>query len=200
MNKTIYLASQSHGRQQLLSEAQIPFTLIQQSADEQACDWNQSLPDVVTSIAVHKMKHAIIPAGSKNISECVVLTADTLVQSAKGVICGKSESLEHAKKILRELQGTVFVATAFCLKSFEWNNNQWVTKTEHVQVVTSTLEFEMSDADIDKYIHTIDVLKIAGALQVEGYGSQFIKSVKGSYTNIIGLPMFELVKSLQILE
>ncbi len=40
-------------------------------------------------------------------------------------------------------------------------------------------------------------LKIAGALHVEGYGSQFIKSIEGSYTAIIGLSMFELRKALQ---
>ena len=196
MNPDIYLASQSAGRKLLMEEAQIPFTTISQSADEHECDWNQSLQDVVLSIARYKMEYAVIPAATDN-KHCIVITADTLVQSPQGNICGKPESIEHAKKMLQELQGSLLVASAFCARSFEWDGAQWKQVAAHEECVTSTMELYMTDAEIKDYISKIDVLKIAGALHVEGYGSQFIKSVEGSYTAIIGLPMFELRKALQ---
>ncbi len=54
-------------------EAQIPFTLIGQDADETQCDWGLPLPRLVQEIAFHKMNHVILPAGNNEGDVCFAL-------------------------------------------------------------------------------------------------------------------------------
>lgn len=193
---TLYLASQSSSRQYLLREAKIPFTLLNQSADEHACDWSLRVEDVVSNIARHKMTHVIMPSGHEG-QIAYVLTADTLTQDSTGKVHGKPGSYQEAVATLQALQPVCRVATAFCLQRKKFVAGSWVVDAERLVCVVSECEFDVSGAWIDRYFANSPIgWNAAGGMAVEAYGMQFLKSIQGSYSGVIGLPLFELRMAL----
>ena len=73
----LLLGSTSMSRQKLLKEASIQYKIVEQNADEKACDWSLPLQKLVECIAVYKMEQVILPKFNNN-NYCYVLTADTL--------------------------------------------------------------------------------------------------------------------------
>lgn len=195
--RILLLGSQSLSRQTLLQQAGIPFEIIEQKADETACDWGSSFEVVLKTIAQEKMNHAILPSGKER-DECFVLAADTMCKDAEGVIHGKPVDKADAIKKIKALRKSGWVATAFCLEKKLFINGSWQTKDKILKVVSATYEFDMPDGWIDRYLDAIpNYLSISGAITIEGYGAQFLKSVNGSYSTILGLPMFEVREALQ---
>jgi septum formation protein len=193
---TLYLASQSASRQYLLREAKIPFTLLSQSADEKICDWSLSLEAVVGSIAKHKMNSVVMPAGVDG-QAAFVLTADTLTQGKDGHIYGKPGSYEEAVATLQALQPSCRVATAFCLRRTRYEKGAWLIEAEREVCVVSRCEFEVSGPWIDRYFQGSAIgWQCAGGMAIEGFGMQFLRSLDGSYSAVIGLPLFELRQAL----
>jgi septum formation protein len=192
MKHILYLASKSSSRQYLLNEAQIPFIILGQSADETACDWAQDLEPVVRSIARHKMAHVDMPQGSEG-QVAFVLTADTLTQDSKGNIHGKPENREDAIAKIRALEPQCRVATAFCLKRLKFHRGIWQVDAERECCVISTCEFNIPDHWLDRYFEKSAIgYQAAGGMAIETYGMQFLKAIYGSYSAVIGLPLFEL--------
>jgi septum formation protein len=197
MNYVLYLGSTSKSRHKLLLQAQIPFTLVPQTSDETVCDWNLSFDQIVTAIAIGKMEHVSLPEASEG-ERCFVLTADTLCADERGAIFGKPENLEQARSALQALQPSGRVGTAFCLERRIWRAGVWHTEQKTAQFVETSFKLSMSEAWIDAYIAAVpDLYSISGALNVEGYGAQFLQSISGSYTSLLGLPMTELVTALE---
>lgn len=196
MKKPLLLASQSKARRSLLQEAQIPFTLLAQEVNEKECDWSQSLNDVVLSIARHKMNNISMPQGAQGQIEWV-LTADTLCYSSDGVICGKPVDRQDAITMIKRARNGMQTATAFCLYKKQWKNNTWQTLEYKEQVVTGFCVFDVPDSFMEEYLQSVAIFSIAGAMCIEARGQLFVKEVSGSYSAILGLPMYELGKALQ---
>ena len=197
--RELYLASQSPIRKQLLTEAQIPFSVIPQSADEEKHGISANVDKRVTEIAQAKMAHAEIPSGKTVGETCWVLTADSLVQSHAGTIFGKPNSYEHAVQMLRELRaGPCQVVTGFCCSRFVWDGSMWRVDAEYCQAVAAQVVIDITDDWIATYLEKHPyALQTAGVLVVEGYGAQFVKTVHGSYTTVMGLPLYELRCALE---
>lgn len=196
--KTLYLASKSAARRDLLMQARIPFFLLEQDANESLCDWGLTLERVALSVAEHKMQHALTPQNQAG-NEFFVLTADTVVQDKNGLLYAKPENYDHAFSMMRSFaSGTVRVATAFVVEKRVKRNDQWIVNDKVVDVVVSQLELEIDDFWIKRYLEMVpEYLSIAGALQIEGFGSQFIKKIDGSYSGILGLPLCEVRQALE---
>lgn len=195
MKKNLYLASSSPSRQQLLREAQIPFQLISQSADESACDWNLPLSEVVASIARHKMTHAVLPTGNEG-QKIFVLTADTLSQDVDGIIQGKPKDRADAIAKIKSARTGTNLCTGFCLDRKIFKNGRWETEARIEQVVSASYLFSVPDSLIDFYLDSSIGIACSNAIAVEGFGGQFLKEVTGSYTAIVGLPLFEVREAL----
>jgi septum formation protein len=195
----LYLASNSYSRRFLLEQSKISFEVIGQTADESVCDWGLPLKQLVATIAAYKMQHAVVPVGTYEGEEVLVLTADSLTQDAKGTTRGKPNSLEEAKAGLKAFQaGPARVATAFCLEKKRWQEGQWHTQQRIEHCVVAECVIDIPDLWVDRYYtHHPIALKAAGGIAVEGYGMQFLKSVHGSTTTIIGLPLYELREALE---
>lgn len=195
-NHVLLLGSKSQSRQTLLRQAAIPFMLVDQDADETACDWNLPLPKVVESIALHKMEHVIVPDGKEG-DVCFVLTADTLSQDAQGAIHGKPTDRDDAVAKIKAARGGMRTGTAFCLDRKICKSGKWVVDERIQQYVQASYEFAVPDAWIDTYLEQSYGLICSGAIAIEEYGGLFLKSVEGSYTTIVGLPLYELRQALQ---
>lgn len=192
----LLLASQSRSRRNLLSEAEISFVQLEQYADEKACDWTLPLPQLVTSIAKHKMEQIIMPSGNEG-KELYVLTADTLTESCDGQILGKPESREHAYEMVRLVRSGARVGTAFCLDKKVYKYETWQTCERIIEFVEARCVFDVPERSIKSYLDNSSALSCSGTIMLDGYGVQFFKSLQGSYTTILGLPMVELRNALE---
>ncbi len=194
--KTLYLASKSPSRQQLLREACIPFKLLNQVADESVCDWGLPLAQLVESIALHKMEHADLSGLDRN-SEQFVLTADTLSQDENGTIQGKPKDRDDAIAKIKAAREGTRLCTAFCLDKKVWRDGEWQIVDRIQGVVHASYKFIIPDEWIEKYFENSMGLECSNAIAVEQYGGQFLKEVQGSYTAIVGLPMYEVREALE---
>lgn len=129
--------------------------------------------------------------------DAFVLAADTVVagkspEHLEGEILGKPRDSEDAKRMLRLLSGRDHeVVTGFCLL----NLTQSFAVTEAVS--TSVIFRPLTAAEIDDYVATGEPLDKAGAYGIQGRASAFIPEIRGSYTNVVGLPVPEVLAVLE---
>jgi septum formation protein len=197
MKKNILLlASKSPSRHTLLSDSGITFAVIGQEADEAQCDWGLPLEKLVQSIARYKMKHALLPVGTEG-DVCFVLTADTLSQDLDGTINGKPVDRADAITMIKRARAGSRLATAFCLDRKIHRNGAWEMDKRIEQCVTAQYIFDIPDRWVQRYLDATIALNASNAIAIEEYGAQFLKMVDGSYSTIVGLPMYELREALE---
>lgn len=196
MKNILYLASKSSSRKKLLERAGIAFEIIAQDADESQCDWNRELQNVVENIAMHKMNHIIMPAGKEG-QIAFVLTADTLSVDTTGAIRGKPADEQEAFMMLEKANGPRNrCGTALCIEKRVFKDGVWQTQKRVIKYAQAIYDFHIPRECIKKYLHDTGAMEAAGAIKIED-APQFVRSINGSYTAIVGLPMFELWQALQ---
>lgn len=199
MPSQLLLASKSVPRRELLEQAKIPFSIIGQDADERQCDWSLPLPQLLEAIAVHKMDHVIMPDGKEG-KDYFVVTVDTMLQSHKGKILGKPATKQEAIAMIQESRDGGIVGSAFCLDKKKYNNGVWNIEQRIIQYVQAHYVLDFPDHWIESYFEQFpDYCSIAGALNIQDYGMQFVKTINGSYSTAVGLPLFELREALELL-
>jgi septum formation protein len=194
---TLYFGSKSAPRRMLLEEAQIPFTVVGQDADESQCDWGLPLAQLVLSIALYKMQHVILPDGKNEGDICFVLTADTMSHDKTGEIHGKPTDRDDAISKIKAAREGSFLCTAFCIDRKVWRNGVWKTDERIADIGSAEFSFIIADEWIDTYLENTPFLDVSGGMAVEKYGNQFLKVMHGSYATIIGLPLFEVREALE---
>lgn len=195
---TLFLASKSKSRLALIQFSRIKFSLLEQNADEAVCGVGLTLQQQVQQIAQQKMAHVILPIVDVN-STIFILTADTMCQNRLGSIIGKPENRAHAHQMIKECRQGFTASTGFCIEKKHWDGLQWATLEHTVDVVSSQYVFDIPDELIDLLIDTMDSMNCAGAATIEDFGMQFLHSINGSYTNILGLPLYEIRQCLTVL-
>ncbi|MBA3751919.1 Maf family protein [Candidatus Dependentiae bacterium] len=194
-HQPLYLASQSRMRKHLLSLSKIFFIELPQSADESACDWTLPAAEVVGAIARSKMDYATVP--TSHTTKCAyVLTADTLCVDTKGKVHGKPANEQEARAMLALWRLGCTVITGFCLDKKINHNDIWLTEERIEQSVSSTINMSIPDEWIAYYFENTPSFHVAGGMAIEEYGCQFVHSINGSYSNILGLPLFEVREAL----
>ncbi|MDR1608363.1 MAG: Maf family protein [Deltaproteobacteria bacterium] len=181
----LILASASPRRRELLRAAGFQFIVKPAEVDESPID--QEPPRAqVSRLAVAKAL-----AGAKENPQSLVLAADTIVV-LKGQIFGKPKELAEAKEMLKALSGqTHEVITAFCLLGKN-------CPKPIVKPVSSAVTFRpLNASDIEAYLALGESLDKAGAYAVQGLGLSLIKEIQGSLTNVMGLPLQEVIVALE---
>lgn len=181
----IYLASGSPRRREILEN--LGFTVQKLSAEiDETPQPNELANDYVYRMAVEKNRAAVAQYGS---SDVAILSADTTV-ALNGQILGKPESVAHAHEMLRALSGSTHqVLTAVCVS----RGGQ-----EYVCVQSSDVQFNiLSDEEIMAYIATGEPMDKAGAYGIQGIGGAFVAHLSGSFTGVMGLPVFETLALLK---
>lgn len=119
-----------------------------------------------------------------------VIAADTIVV-INDMILGKPDSEEDARTMLNQLSNrTHQVLTGYALFCRDEN-------CFHSNVITTQVRFKKLNAsEIEWYIHTGEPFDKAGAYAIQGIGTFLVKSIKGSYTNVVGLPVCEVIEFL----
>ena len=181
----LILASASPRRRELLQRAGVAFTVVPSNTLEAA--QVGETPDAYTlRVAAEKALDV-----ARRHPGTWVLGADTIVE-IDGEVLGKPRDETEGKRMLHQLSGrTHRVITAFVLVD---GGGQ----VRASQVVTSTVTFKpLSDAQIHEYLATGEPFDKAGAYAVQGLGASLIERVAGSYTNVVGLPLDEVVAVLR---
>ncbi|MCG8432420.1 MAG: Maf family protein [Gammaproteobacteria bacterium] len=183
-DRYVYLASASPRRRELLDQIGVPYRLQPADVDETARA-GEPPDEFALRMAKQKARTAqtkITDAGRP------VLGADTVVSIA-GDILGKPASEGHATEMLRRLSG----------KRHEVTTAVAVVKdaAEYSAVSTSEVEFrELSDAEIAAYLNSGESDDKAGAYAIQGLAAAFIARLQGSYSGVVGLPLFETAELL----
>lgn len=180
----LILASKSPRRRYLLKQAGLSFSVIPSSIDE------TSVPVSSPETYVKALSEAKAENVSIKFPEKWVIGADTIVLK-DGAILGKPDSITQARAMLKQLSGQthqVLTGFAICCKS----KNRKYSETVKTQVLFKSL----TDKEIEWYIHTKEPFDKAGAYAIQGLGTLLVKSINGSYTNVVGLPVCEVIEIL----
>ena len=182
----LYLASNSPRRREILQNLGYTIHNIAAEIDETPRP-NETAHDYVLRLAVAKNRAA--RQAHPHARQFPVISADTSVVH-RGAILGKPASPEHAAAMLRELSGdTHQVLTAVCVSFGEH---------EHACVQQNNVQFcPLTNAQIAAYIATGEPLDKAGAYGIQGIGGVFVQYLAGSFTGVMGLPVFETIALLQ---
>ena len=181
----LILASESPRRQALLDDLGIPFRVVAPRVEE--------IPRVGEPPAVFskRMAQEKARAAAQWYPNEWVLGADTIVALGKRIL-GKPDSLREAKKFLEALNNrTHEVITSFCII------NDSLKKALARSVYTRVTFKRFSRWEIDWYLGTGEPLDKAGAYAIQGRGSFLVREIKGSYTNVVGLPLTEVLEALE---
>lgn len=121
--------------------------------------------------------------------DAVVIGADTLVW-IDGVALGKPSSPEEARAMLRRLSGRSHtVCTGVCLCLPGGGRDLFHTIT--------TVEFHpLDDAAIEDYLSLVNTMDKAGGYAIQEHGERIVRGIEGSYSNVVGLPVDEVVERL----
>ncbi len=186
------LASASPRRQKLLKEQGYKFRVVVPNTKE--------LEHHHLSCKHAALENALAKALSvaqKNKNK-VVVSADTIVV-LKGKILGKPKTKKQALNMLLSLNNkTHEVITAYVvLKVLDQKDDQRIKIIEQ-KAVTSKVSFgNFKPEEYLNYVNSGEPNDKAGAYGIQGLGARFIKDFKGSYTNIVGLPVFEIMHALK---
>ncbi|MDZ4203046.1 MAG: Maf family protein [Gallionella sp.] len=192
----IYLASQSPRRRELLKQIGINFELLLLRTDPQrkvdvdeTPHSGEAADEYVRRICQAKAEAGSLSLGMRNLPPFPVLAADTTV-TLDGRILGKPENGEHAAAMLRLLSGQAHQVLSAVA----------VAAGEHVEIAvsTSTVRFAtLDEARIHRYLLTREYADKAGGYAIQGHAGAFIEHISGSYSGVMGLPLFETVELLR---
>jgi len=195
-SQTIYLASQSPRRQELLRQIGVEFVLLLlRSQGPRGADVSEEVQlaesphDYVARVAREKACFAQRVMNARQLPHCPILAADTSVV-LDGKILGKPANADEAVAMLESLSGcTHQVLTAIAVKH---HDQLWQT-TQVSDVSFATLTSETVQA----YCATHEPYDKAGGYGIQGMASIFIEHIVGSYSGIMGLPLFETATLLR---
>jgi septum formation protein len=180
----LILASKSPRRSYLLSQAGIEFDVVPSLFDE------NSVPLDDPAQFVSTLSRAKAQDVAARYPDRWIIGADTIVL-IDGKILGKPGDQPSARIMLKQLSGrTHQVYTGFTICSL---NRQ----KELTDVVCTDVTFKkLTKDEIEWYIHTQEPFDKAGAYAIQGLGTFLVKHINGSYTNVVGLPVCEVIEYL----
>ncbi len=191
----IYLASASPRRSELLKQLNIAHIVLNVPAtpgEDEPRHANESPLRYVQRTAFDKAERAIawVKAQSSVLDiNQPILTADTTVAFGDQVL-GKPGDQTEARQILRALSGNTHIVYTAVVVSHA--GKQWQALS------TSRVSFtQLSDEDISRYIESREPFGKAGAYGIQGLAAKYISNLDGSYTGVMGLPLFETAELLK---
>lgn len=192
----IYLASQSPRRRELLKQIGINFDMLLLRSDpRRVIDVDETpLSSEQPEVYVQRVSEAKARAGwdallFRNLPPSPILAADTTV-AVEGEILGKPRNREDAAAMLRKLSGKSHQVLTCVAVIFEERLEMRLSSTNVVFA-------KLSEDRIHRYLVTNEGHDKAGAYAIQGHAGAFVERIEGSYTGVMGLPLFETVELLR---
>jgi septum formation protein len=185
MGNRLVLASESPRRSELLGKVGLEFDIIPSRIEE---DFIEGEPPEKHVIRLAEAK--ALNVGNQYPDRWVV-AADTIVY-IDHTILGKPKDRGEAMEMLRRLNGREHcVLTGFSVCRLEKGIG------DHEAVQTTVKVKSLTPSEMEWYINTGEPFDKAGGYAVQGIGSFMIEWIRGSYTNVVGLPLYELMEMLK---
>ncbi len=180
----LILASQSPRRRYLLKQAGLTFAVIPSTFDEDSV-LLANPADYVKTLAEAKAD-----AVARQYPDSWVIGADTIVTIGHAIL-GKPGDPREARQMLERLSGqTHFVYTGYAV----------ICNNKHTRIsdaIKTDVQFkDLTKDEIDWYIQTGEPFDKAGAYAIQGMGTFLVRRIHGSYTNVVGLPVCEVIETL----
>ena len=184
MISRLILASKSPRRSELLRQIGLEFEVAPSGVEE----------DFVEGEVPQEHVIRLAQAKARDVaSKCPgrwVIAADTIVCIGESIL-GKPKNREEAMQMLRRLSGQEhWVLTGFAVCNLAKG------KADKEAVQTAVKMKNLTPAEMDWYVQTGEPFDKAGGYAIQGIGSFMIESIRGSYTNVVGLPLCELIQML----
>ncbi|MBA55829.1 MAG: septum formation protein Maf [Pseudomonadales bacterium] len=188
----IYLASASPRRRELLQQIGVRFTVMSAAVDETVLPDERPL-DYVCRLAQAKAEAVLSRVEIEGQLLRPVLGADTTVVLGNRIL-GKPENEADAVAMLLSLSGQIHkVITAVALA----NDNSKTPETQLSYSVTEVKFRTIDEAEALRYWRTGEPADKAGGYGIQGLGAVFVESLSGSYSGVVGLPLYETANLLK---
>ena len=194
MKNFVYLASQSPRRRQLLEQIGIQYELLLASPEEDSEALETVMPGelpltYVKRVTQLKLDAAVSRMKQRGLPNAPILCADTTVALGRHIL-GKPEDAKDALRMLKMLSGqTHRVLTAVAVAS---------NRKRAICVSVSQVTFApMKLSEMKSYVASGEPMGKAGAYGIQGLAATYISEIKGSYSSIMGLPLFETAQLLK---
>ena len=194
LNVPMILASTSPRRIELLQQMNFQFEVVPPSSDEKRLP-GEAPRAMVRRLAIDKAQ-SVTTRVMASTGGGLIIAADTIVVAPNGkTVLGKPENVAEAAKMLKMLAGrTHTVFTGYCVLAVA----RGMDTERVVRVVMSRVKMRsLSARDISQYIKTGEPMDKAGSYAAQGVGMALIEGITGSYTNVVGLPMCQLLLDLE---
>ena len=205
MKSILYLASASPRRHELLNQIGVTHEILHVPSppgEDEPRYATESPLEYVQRTAQDKANRAQewISQQSINVSQpgkqTIILTADTTV-ALGNLVLGKPKDVKHASDILQLLSGkthTVYTAVVLS-QSISETSRKW---SQWQSLSATQVSFaEMTEQTIEEYIATGEPFGKAGAYGIQGHAAKFISRIEGSYSGVMGLPLFETTELMK---
>ena len=200
----LILASASQSRKKLLENCQIEFIQISSNFDESSIKEN-TISDLAMELSFQKANSLVLNIkeielpGKFNYSSVVILGCDSIFEF-KGTAFGKPSDKEEAYKRWSKMSGEFgFLHTGHTLLFSTFDSTSKVLKvTKKIKkTVSSKVYFsKLQDEEIKSYVDSLEPLYCAGGFALEGKGGKYIEKIDGCFSNVMGLSLPWLRKSL----
>lgn len=184
----LILASQSPSRKRLLEGAGLNPEILVSHVDEESEQFSSMPPkDMVIALAITKA-HTVLDQVS---GDAIIIACDSTFEF-EGESFGKPETVDIAIARARRLSGkTGVLHTGHCIIDTKQGR-------ELADRISTSVTFDqLNEAEINDYVATGEPLKVAGGFTLDGFSSPFISAIDGDYTNVVGISMSYLRKSLE---
>jgi septum formation protein len=194
-DRHIYLASRSSRRRELLKQIGVSFEiLLLREGAGRPSDFDETPRpgedpvDYVRRVARQKAEAGWARLAQRRLLRLPVLAADTTV-ALEGQMLGKPSDREEAVRFLKRLSGRVHQVHTGVAVKFD----------QRIEVAVSSTDVafgELDDDQIRQYVATGEPLDKAGAYAIQGRAAVFVRAIAGSYSGVVGLPLFETAQLL----
>lgn len=183
----LVLGSQSPRRRELLKSLFIDFEIIVSNIEEKSN--LDSVTDMVMDLSAQKAA-AVLEIAKERYKRPIVIGSDTIVVTEGNEVLGKPKTIDNARQMLQKLSGNShYVYTGVSIQSM----NGILNFFERTKVTFEVIDSEL----LEKYLQTGESLDKAGAYGVQSGAQAFIKSLEGSYSSVVGLPVNRVLEKLE---
>lgn len=190
----IILASTSPRRVELLRHAGVEFTQFAPKTEETVRRGES--PRLMVKRLAREKADAVAATLRAGHPSSIIISADTTVVAPGGQsVLNKPEDFDHAVRMLKKLCGqTHEVLTGYCITLVRPDG----TRKTHTRLVSSKVMLrKLKTSQIHAYVATGEPMDKAGAYGAQGLGMVLVERITGSYTNVVGLPMAQLLQDLE---
>ena len=180
----LILASSSPRRKRLLKQMGFPFRILTSDIDENKV--NAEDADAIVCLLAERKALAV----SERAGAHWILGADTVVVLGETIL-GKPADRDEARSMLSSLEGKEHrVITGFSILDPQ-------SRVAHLEAVTTLVRMKrLKRGEIEAYLDTGEPFGKAGSYAIQGIGAFLVETISGSYTNVVGMPVCALIKSL----